>query len=172
MKTIRCVGCGAEVPDVDGPTHRYMTSAAACWQRYGELLAVLYGRRELQRALTMCVDTYAVQHPGEPGPQATQSVIVHLLNMHSYLVAGRPVGLPQKTFSDQELAKIIPAAERTAAWLEPPPFAGGLTVFDMPEAGDASEIEEAARAWATSTWTAWSVHHARIAQWYAACSRT
>src|SRR3954467_7165849 len=153
--TARCVGCGAEVPDMDGPTHRYMTSAPACWQRYGELLAVLYGQRENQRALTMYVDTYAVQHPGEPAPQATQSVIVHLLNMHSYLAAGRPVEIPQKTLSDHALEKIIPPAQRTAMWLKPPSFAGTLTVFDMPLLGTSFQIDAAARAWATSVWNAW-----------------
>jgi hypothetical protein len=58
MKVVeRCVGCNAEVEVIEGPIHRYMTSAPACWKRYGELLAVLYSQPANQKALIMCVDT-------------------------------------------------------------------------------------------------------------------
>src|SRR5215813_7857026 len=33
--TVRCFGCGVAVPDIEGPTHRYMLSAPGCWARYG-----------------------------------------------------------------------------------------------------------------------------------------
>src|SRR5450759_4052888 len=91
----RCVGCGADFEVVTGPIHRYMTSAPGCWARYGELLGSLSIQPRLQAARQMCVDAYAVQHPGTPSPQAIQSVAVHLLNMHEYLVLGRPVTPPR-----------------------------------------------------------------------------
>jgi hypothetical protein len=154
--TERCVGCGAEFPKMDGPIHRYMTSAPGCWERYGELLGVLAVDPTLTLARQMCVDAYAAQHPGTPNPQAIQSVAVHLLNFHDYLVRGRPAGIPK-------------FAGRKGAfhWLTPPSFASSLTVLDMPVAGSRDELTAAARAWAESVWNAWSAEHAQIAAWYA-----
>ena len=166
MAIERCVGCGAEVPTIDGPIHRYMTSAPACWQRYGALLDVLYGHPTYQEALIMCVDTYAVQHPGTPNPQAIQSVAIHLLNLYTYLVRGRPITHPQATFSKRAFHAIAPPALRAAYWLVPPTFAGTRTVFDMPLTGTCEAITSAAHAWAESVWAAWSAHHGRIAAWY------
>jgi Family of unknown function (DUF5946) len=162
----RCVGCGATVDTIDGPVHRYMTSAPACWQRYGAVLSGLYVRPELQTSLVMCVDTYAVQHPGTPNPQAIQSVAVHLLNLHGYLVRKRPVDIPQRTVSEKAFHAVATPAERAAYWLEPPSFAGALTVFDMPIDGTDAAVSVAARAWAESVWAAWSAHHERVAEWY------
>lgn len=162
----RCVGCGAEVEVMEGPVHRYMISAPACWRRYEELLDVLYRQPINQTALIMCVDTYAVQHPGTPNPQAIQSVAVHLLNMYGYLVRGRPVKVPQQNISERAFHSIAPPSLRGSYWLDPPSFAGTLTVFDMPLAGTGDAIAEGARAWAESVWGAWGAHHARIAEWF------
>ncbi|MGB5047514.1 MAG: DUF5946 family protein [Caldilineaceae bacterium] len=168
----RCVGCNAEVQVIDGPIHRYMTSAPGCWQRYGELLGVLYTRPTLQMAVVLCVDTYAVQHPGTPNPQAIQSVAVHLLNLYDYLVRGRPAGRPQELLSDRAFHSIAPPSSRASFWLEPPSFAASRTVFDMPLSGPDDAIETSARAWAESAWAAWSAHHNRIADWYVMYARS
>jgi hypothetical protein len=165
--TERCVGCDAEVPVVDGPIHRYMTSAPGCWQRYGELLSVLYAQPALQPALIMCVDTYAVQHPGTPNPQAIQSVALHLLNLYGYLERGRPVSSPQATLSERAFHSIAPHSLRANYWLEPPSFAATRTVFDMPISGTPDVMAAGARAWAESVWGAWSAHHEQVAEWYA-----
>ena len=42
MKIVRCIGCGAKVNDIDGPTHPYMIATAACWELYGQVLAKEY----------------------------------------------------------------------------------------------------------------------------------
>lgn len=42
MKKNTCFSCGGLFPDIDGPTHRYMTSSAGCWSVYGEVLAREY----------------------------------------------------------------------------------------------------------------------------------
>ena len=165
--TVQCVGCGAAVPDIDGPTHRYMTSAPACWQRYGELLNAFHARPTQISASIMCVDTYAIQHPGTPNPQAIRSVAVHLLNLYSYLVLGRPVNIPQVTFPGKALPSTKAPPLTDPFWLEPPSFAGRLTVFDVPVDGTGDAIAFAARSWAESVWDAWSAHHRQIEQWYA-----
>nr|BAJ06906.1 putative uncharacterized protein [uncultured bacterium] len=165
-KVERCVGCSAEVPVIEGPTHRYMTAAPACWHRYGELLSMLYGRPGLEAALVMAADTYAVQHPGSPNPQAIQSVGIHLLNLYAYLVRGRPVRIPQKNFTERTFHAIAAPTERASYWLEPPSFAGTLTVFDVPSSGSDEAIQGRVRSWAESVWDAWHAHHSQVAAWY------
>jgi hypothetical protein len=135
------------------------------------LLGTLYGQPTFQTALIVCADTYAVQHPGTPNPQATQSVIIHLLNIYGYLVDRRPVLVPQKTFSERAFHAIAPPSQRAPFWLDPPSFAATRTVFDLPLAGTAAAIELSAQAWATSVWMAWSAHHVQIAEWYATYAR-
>jgi hypothetical protein len=151
-----CVGCGAAVPRIDGPVHRYMTSAPGCWERYGELLGVLAIRPSLTATRIMCVDAYAAQHPGTPNPQAIQSVAIHLVNMHGYLVRRRAPGPPRVVGHKGEFP-----------WLNPPSFASARTVLDMPVGGSDEEIEAAARQWVESVWAAWSAQHAQVAGWFA-----
>ena len=158
--TESCVGCGAIVKVIDGPIHRYMTSAPGCWERYGELLGALAIDPTLRVARQLCVDAYATQHPGTPGPQAIQSVAVHLINFHDYLVRRRPVSVPH-----------LLGHKGAFHWLQPPSFASSRTVFDVPVSASGEEITEAARAWAESVWAAWSPHHAQVAAWYATFAR-
>lgn len=47
----RCVGCGASVPDVEGPVHPYMESSPGCWQWYGELNAAGAYRADVHRTV-------------------------------------------------------------------------------------------------------------------------
>jgi hypothetical protein len=133
-----------------------MTSAPGCWARYGELLGVLAIQPTLMVARRLCVDAYAVQHPGTTNPQAIQSVALHLCNLHGYLVQGRPVTVPRML-----------GHKGAFHWLQPPSFAGSRTVFDVSVTADGAAIGEAARAWAESVWAAWSPHHAQVADWYA-----
>lgn len=153
-----CVGCGAVVEKIDGPSHKYMTSAPGCWARYGDLLGVLAIDPGATATRVLCVDAYAAQHPGSPGPQAIQSVAVHLLNMYGYLVRKRPVAIPQALGLNEHKGAFH--------WLTPPSFASSRTVFDVPFDAQPADIAIAARAWGESVWEAWSAHHAQIAEWY------
>lgn len=161
-----CSGCGAAAPEIDGPIHRYMTSSAACWRRYGELLSTLYSDPRRQQTLIICVDTYAVQHPGTNNPQAVQSVAIHLLNLYSYSVAGRAVQIPQATFSNRAFHSIASPSQRSSFWLKPPSFAGALTVFDVPVSEDSDTLWNSAKNWANSAWQAWRPHWPQVAEWY------
>jgi len=153
MKT-RCLGCGAEFDEMDGPTHKYMTSSPACWARYGELLGVLATRHDLQAVRQMCVDAYAVQHPGTPNPQAIQSVALHLLSVRRYLVEGLPI-VPLRVIGEKG----------AFVWLTPPATRGARTVADMPIHGTANVLRDAARSWVESAWAAWAPHHRQVALW-------
>ena len=79
--TVRCFGCGGLVPQMDGPTHRYMLSSPGCWHVYGQVLVRDYTDPALRDVHRLTVDSYAVQHPGQPTPQAIQSVCVHLMSL-------------------------------------------------------------------------------------------
>lgn len=151
-----CVGCGGEFTVMDGPIHRYMTSSAGCWSRYGEVLGVLAIRPNAQVARQLCVDAFAAQHPGTPNPQAIQSVAVHLLNMHEYFVRERPVAPPR-----------LVGHKGAFRWLTPPSFAGSRTVRGVPTEGSTDILELAAREWALSVWQAWSSEYGQIASWAA-----
>ena len=153
-----CIGCGATVPCVDGPVHRYMTSAPGCWARYGEVCAHHFSDVEASRYRQFCVDAYAVQHPGQPGPQATQSVGCHLVS----LLAQIELGLPPSRASTLMQRGI--QLKGCFTWLAPPSFEGARTVLFMLAHLDDAPI--AARAWAESAWQAWGVHHSQVRRWH------
>lgn len=77
-----CPGCRVEFPEIDGPSHRYIGASAACWLEYSEALP-----GELSDT-PLSVDAYAAQHPGDPSPQANQSVAVHLVTLNAVLRLG------------------------------------------------------------------------------------
>jgi Family of unknown function (DUF5946) len=73
----------------------------------------------------VCADAYAVQHPGQLGPQAMQSVGGHLVSLFAQLELGLPLarasaildrGIQQKGYF---------------TWLTPPSFDGADTVLFM-----------------------------------------
>ena len=88
-QTIACVGCGALVPDVDGPILRYLDAASpGCWAIFGEILADDYGAFGYPDGHRLAVDAYAAQDPGRATPQTSQSVTVRLIRL------GRVLELP------------------------------------------------------------------------------
>jgi Family of unknown function (DUF5946) len=157
-----CSGCGARVPREEGPTHRYLLAAPACWRLYGEVLA-----RRLAAAVIPPdrhpVDAYAVQHPGVPGPQSNQSVTAHLVSMGLMFERG---ATPQA--ATKAMATLISANKGKFRWLEPPACVGSLTVVDVVAADDAGALDRLVTAWARSAWDAWSPHHEAVSGFYPA----
>ena len=150
---IACVGCHGLVPDVDGPIHRYMTAAPGCWQAYTGLLG---GGLPPSPAAGLCVDAYAVTHPGVPGPQATPSVWVHLITLCFVLERRWPV--------DQAIRLRKLAADSFSGWpwLTPPASMGDVTAVDLSRALDARDgglAIELTRRWVDGAWAAWAAHH-------------
>ena len=80
-----CVGCGALVPDTEGPTHRYIGASPGCWVAYGRLSENEASDFRYMRHPQLTVDAYFAQHPGEPSPQSIRSVAVHLVGLHLQL---------------------------------------------------------------------------------------
>lgn len=154
-----CIGCGALVPDVEGPRHKYIGASPGCWAVFGEVLAKEYSDVLYASAHQLTVDTYAVQHPGTPSPQSIQSVAVHLVSLFCVLERGfdlgRAAGVKQQLSKERE--KFI--------WLEPPAALGDVTIIDVAKARDAVEHRRIVGRWASAVWQAWSPHHAAVRRW-------
>ena len=158
-KLIPCVGCGALVPDTDGPTHAYIGASPGCWAIYGEVLVREFSEYRNPPVHRLTVDTYAVQHPGTPSRRSIQSVAVHLINL--YLVFERNFDYKIATAA---MLKVLKHRDRFT-WLAPPDPSGEMTVLDMLGSADLTEHSERAERWARSVYAAWSPHHATIRQW-------
>ena len=44
--TVRCIRRGGLLPQMEGPTHRYMESSPGCWYAHGEVLSREYSDQE------------------------------------------------------------------------------------------------------------------------------
>jgi hypothetical protein len=150
------------VPDIDAPTHAYVGASAGCWAIFGELSARRqYAARYDASLIQLSVDSYMVQHPGVAERRSIQSVCVHLISLCYQLEKGA-----DGQAAIQILKRAAARSERFV-WLEPPSFAGTLTVVDVAAASDLAQEEALTRRWAQSVWTAWRDHHALIRQWAA-----
>jgi len=136
-----------------------MASSPACWRLYGEILAREYGDPAYRGVHRLTVDSYAVQHPGEPSPPAIRSVAVHLMSL--CLVLERDVDPDYATRALQALARTRERFHRLA----PPPSLGAVTVADVARSSSAPEHARMVRAWAESAWSAWAAHHDTVRAW-------
>jgi hypothetical protein len=148
-----CWGCGALVPRGDGPTHRYIGASAGCWQIYAQIEA----------KSQMMVDAYAAQHPGVEGPQATQSVAVHLMSLCAQLERG----LKPEHATRRMQAYLVDARgqRRTFTWLTPPPLPGAVTILDIAAAYGNPSLDAEVRRWASEVWSAWAPYHHQVRSW-------
>lgn len=160
-----CYGCGALVPDGDGPTHRYLGASPGCWALYGQGLARAADPRFGDPKL-LILNSYAVQHPGVPGPQTIQSVVTHLIGLYAVLALG---------FDDKRIVAALRRAADSSAryhWLEPPATAYPVTILDLLATADSVVHRATARAMAETTWQAWTAHHRQVAAWARAAGVT
>jgi hypothetical protein len=154
--TIACVGCGALVPNLDGSTHRYLSASPGCWALYGELLSAEYLDRERAPMQRLTINTYAVQHPGVPGPQTKQSLWVHLVGLCLVLERGMPAA------RTTALMARLAGGRRSYDWLEPPATPWPRTILDVRAARGLDAYDQAVAEWSVSTWLAWAAHHPAI----------
>ena len=157
--TSACCGCGAVLPTIDGPIHRYMSSSPACWAAFGGILAREYSDRRLAAVHRLSVDTYAVQHPGDKSPQCVQSVAVHLCRLCVVLETNYPVEHANSVMLQ------VKRFEHRFFYLVPPLRRGAITAADVLSAASVEEHIRKVRQWAQSAWEAWSAHHETIRRW-------
>ncbi len=160
-----CFGCGALVPRLDGPTHRYLGASPGCWATYGKLLEKEYSDFRYARVHQFSVDAYCTQHPGTPSPQTIQSVAVHLISLHLQLECG--LSPEDMIAARQQATSLGKEGKKDFAWLEPPASLGEVTVIYARDAKNSTEYVERVREWAESSWEAWSPYHETVRRWAA-----
>ncbi|HEX8626087.1 MAG TPA: DUF5946 family protein [Allosphingosinicella sp.] len=150
MTEERCGGCGRAV---EGGTE-------ACQARYEALLARDYEDSAFFAVHRMFVDTYSLQHP-DRYCRSAKSLAAHLVGLGLILEAGIPA------------ASGAPALR---AWLdgrrelekpELPEARGEITLGDVETISEPGPWRGAVRAWAVSTWQAYSGLHPLARSWAA-----
>jgi len=161
MPEERCPGCGAPVPEVEGPTHPYMHSAPGCWELYSALGNWHRGLGGDQGITTVqnLVDAYAAQHATNPDRRNRQSVAVHLMS----LCLAQEQGFPGR----RRRALLGTWTHRDYPRLDPYPTAFAVTAYDVWQAAAPERPAVAARM-AAATWVAWAPHHETVRRWLAA----
>jgi hypothetical protein len=159
QQEIHCVGCGALVPDIDGPTHRYMVASPGCWALFGEVVAREFSDFRYARVHLLTVNAYALQHPGSPSPQTIHSIAIHLISL--YLVFERRYELQRATKAMQRAA----SHKSQFRWLDPPASFGAISIVEIYRAKDAARHVERVEAWARAVWNAWEAHHETVRRW-------
>jgi len=154
-----CPGCGALVPDTDGPAHPYIGASAGCWAVFCEVLAKEYGEYQYPAIHRLTVDAYAAQHPGTPSRRSIQSVATHLAGL--CLTLEYDLGPEQVTAA---MGRIL-SQRPPFVWLEPPPTLGAQTILDVASARTLAEHEQKVRQWACAVWSAWAANHQTVRHW-------
>lgn len=160
-----CTDCGAVLPVLDGPQHRYLGASAACWAVFSALNNA--GDPPLAPGAHngLITDAYAVQHPGEPSPQAIQSVAVHLLVLYAVF----DQGLDPVQALDVRIRALgrYPDRKRDRFhWLTPPSSDYSLTIADVAAATTPEDRTATAERWIEEVWRAWSIHRSRASTWF------
>jgi hypothetical protein len=154
-----CPGCGTLFPTSEGPTHAYIGASAGCWAVFGEVVAREYSDFRYGAIHQLTVDTYAVQHPGEPSRRARQSVALHLISL--YLQLERGYG-PERA---RDALKRAADSGKDYAWLDSPARIGELSILDVYKAKSPEEHSQLVEEWARSVWKSWSLHRDTIQEW-------
>jgi hypothetical protein len=154
-QTIACPGCGALVPDIDGPVHKYVPSAPGCWKTFGEVQADEAHRFRYPPAHRVVVDAYMAQHPGDGSDRRDrQSVFVHLVGLCAVLEHDLP-----DTYATKLLGHVIRRRRGDYPILARTEGPGPLTVLHMIGAEHRDDYERRAREWARAVWDSWSAQH-------------
>jgi hypothetical protein len=156
-QAMRCPGCGLQQPREDEPTHRYMTSSAACWRAFGELLATCYGDENRLSFRQLIVGAYAAQHPGEGQREQVQSVGIHLMTLCMFLEHDVDPSLG----SDLHQRMIRrPAFHRLT-----PSNVSDVNVLHVPLGSSAVEARARAYQWGQAVWDLYSADHDTLRAW-------
>lgn len=157
MPNTRCRGCNALVPDIEGPVHKYVSSAPGCWKVFGEVQADESLRFRHPPEHRLVVDAYMAQHPGDAQDRRDrQSVFVHLVALCALLERSTP---PDAV--TQVLGRVV-RSRRDFPVLLRPSNPGAVTVLRMVGAVDLDDYAVRAQEWATSVWRSWTEHQTLI----------
>lgn len=150
-----CPACGYE-GEHSGPTHAYMSPSAACWARYGEVLAREYSDREYWKAHRLLTDAYCGQHSISDDRRARQSLYIHMaalmLHFEDHLAPDLIVEFLRKAAkSGHDFPHL--------AMPEPSLSVGIDSIF---EAGSSEEHRAAVISYARAVFEVWTPHHGKF----------
>lgn len=154
-----CVGCGALVPNTDGPTNANFGGSPGCWAIYEKVRARGLGDHRYGELQQLTTDTYALQHPTLAKRGSTQSAAPHLIGLCALLERGLPATVAIHAIRDA--VKVCDSFER----LTQPESCGELTILHVRDATTLQEHSSRVREWSSSVWAAWSPHHRVIREW-------
>lgn len=157
LPQVCCPQCGALVPDVAGPVHRYVPASPGCWDVFGNLQAD--GLRRFGHSPThgLVVDAYMAQHPGGGNDRRDrQSVFAHLAGLCARLELELPVA------HVMDVLRRIVAGRNDFPILPRDGGPGELTVLHVVSARGHTEYEDSAQEWGRAVWQTWAKHHATI----------
>ncbi len=155
-----CPSCGLAAVDTGGPRPAEHAASAACFDRYGQLLARSYSNAAYRSAHQLVVDAYAAQHAGGTSRRQVQTVALCLMTLCLFVEDGvDPRNGPR-------LHQLMVQHRPAFTWLQPPPQRDLLTVADVLGAADAAEHQRLVRDWAHQVWQAWQPHHLTVRQWH------
>jgi hypothetical protein len=158
-----CPGCGAELPEVEGPTDPYGGASSSCWAAFGEVCARDFGEYAYPEVHRLIVDSYMAQHPGLGTPAGRRSLATHLVGLCCAI---------EQQMSSKDIGRVLGALfpdKRDIAPFEPIPSLGGETVVRVREASSLHEHNVRAQHWARTVWSAWASHHQRVRDLLEAC---
>lgn len=146
-----CPGCGFG-GESDGPAHAYMSFSAACWARYGEILAREFGQRNYWPAHRVLTDACCGQHSVGGDRRARQSLHIHLAALMLHF---------DDDATDKTIVKFLRDASKlkTFSPLSIPPENHMVSIAQVHSAKSAQEHCAAARLYGQDVLDAWKIHH-------------
>ena len=144
-----CVGCGAEVADVEYPVHSDMRTSPGCWALFCDVLGREFSDRAYWPVHQLTVNAYALQH-------AASNPALHLLALCLRFEHG---------LSDEQ---ILPVMRRVAKdknalpSVETPSVTNEVMVLDVYAAKNAQGHIAAVERWARAVWGGWRDSHEAV----------
>ncbi|MBE2199241.1 MAG: hypothetical protein IAE79_11575 [Anaerolinea sp.] len=160
-----CPGCGALFPPQTGAMHQYIGASTACWGLYSALLNGGEPPLAPGQFNALLVDAYAAQHPGQPSPQAIQSVAVHLLTLYGVLVRGLP---PQRALwvRQQAVSTKHGGKDGRYSWLTPPDLTQTIAIAAIVAQPTPAARTALVEQYVRVVWQVWAGYEGVVGAWY------
>ncbi len=137
MTMAECPGCKGWFPEIEGPTHAYLTVSPGCWARFGRALALHYSDYRYWPAHQLLTDAYSLQHSRSADRRTLRSTHVHLGSLYAQLRLGqaeaRVISLRRalSEFDFNELPTIWPTPSTSILDVDMSCPAGHLTTVEV-----------------------------------------
>ncbi len=150
-----CPGCGLQAKVTMPVSECRYHASKGCWQRFEELSAYGFSRRDPAFKHQTVVDAYGAQHISESTPTLGAS----------FALIGLYLSLEQGYTGRQVQLAHMALAKHPHDWprLTPPHCVGDLTVQDALQAEPGESRDAVVTDWASAVWSAWEKDHAWVA---------